>query len=235
MTTDGANTIPKAEPLVSAILLNYARPYHIEPIVASLFAHPFIDEVIIWDNAPADGAAMQESVGLRGGRRRVHLRGKQNVFTFGRFCAAKVARNDILYTQDDDVIVRNVPEIYRRFLEMQTLIVAGLVENHFRVEAHKTPWLQLGWGSMFRKPWLDCIAPYIEKYGQDNILHRKFDRIFTTLYGNHDPLLADVERLRDASGRDSDRDQNSLWLRQDHAQLTQIAVARAQGLKVKCA
>lgn len=223
---DGVNRPP-----VSAVLLNWKRPYHLPRIVASLEGLPFVREVLIFNNAPEPLGPIDADPNLEVPIRVFNW--KQNVCTYGRCIAAQWAAHDIIYTQDDDVVVRNVPALYERFLaHQQSAITAGLAHRHYELEAHQKPWLQLGWGGFFRKEWLSIIQPWIRQYGEDELLHRKFDRIFTVMFGRRDPQPGDFERLKDPrTGSDSDRDPHSLWLRPDHHRLTDLAVDRALSLR----
>jgi len=221
-------------PKVSAVLLNYARPYHLAPIVRSLDRHEFIDEILIWDNSD-DGLCPDSMAGTRADIS--YFAWKENVGTLGRWYAASHAQNETIYTQDDDVIVNRVPELLERFQSHRSKITAGLAPRHFLLEAErkKEPWIQIGWGSLHLKSWLDCIATWIEIFGVDDLLKSKFDRIYTTLFGNHDPVCfrehVDFERLRGPDGRDSDRDSSALWKQPDHYQKRDEAVRMALTLR----
>lgn len=216
--------------LCSAVLLNWQRPYNLPRIVESLRRLEFVGEILVWDNSGScpdiDSARI--------------LRSERNVCTYGRLLAAQQARHDVVLTQDDDCCVRNAPALYERFLSHRTHVVAGLSLGHYRAEAGKTPWLQLGWLSFHLREWFGAgedhgvVQPYIDRWGEDEVLHRKFDRIYTTLHGLHDPVPGDFEALKGPDGRPSERDRNSLWLRPDHQKLTRVAVARALEIRSDC-
>lgn len=207
---------------VTAVLLNWRRPYHLPRIVESLQAHAFIGEIVCFDNS----GILDDIPGV------TVIRSPLNVCTLGRFLAAGHAQHRIIYTQDDDVIVRNVPALYERFLTHRESITAGLDDSHYRHEANKTAFIQMGWGSFFLRDWVSVLHLWRARHGEDELLRRKADRIFTTLHGRHDPQHADIERLQHG-GRDSDRDASSLWLRADHRALTELAVKRAMELRAE--
>ncbi len=218
---------------VSAILLNYKRPYHLPAIVKSLDALPFIDELIIWNNG-REGSLIDIIPECRAGL--TIIDSQDNLCTLGRFKAAELARNSIVYTQDDDVIIHNVPQLLEKFLTHREKITAGLVDRHYRLEANQRPWQQIGWGSLHLREWMtETLEPYISRFGEDELLSRKADRIYTALFGRHDPVHSvdgiDIERLKGPDGRDSDRDGNSLWLRGDHGRLTEEAMSRVREIK----
>lgn len=217
-------------PKVSAVLLNYARPYHIAPIVRALDQHELIDEILIWDNSTS-GLDLDSMAGTRA--EVLYFSNDENVGTLGRFYAASHARNETIYTQDDDVIVNNVPELLQRFQSHRSKITAGLAARHLELEVvrKKAPWLAIGWGSFHLKDWFDCIAPWIDLYGVDDLLKSKFDRIYTVLFGEHDAIQGDFERLRGPDGKDSDRDAAALWKQPDHYQKRDEAVRLAMLLK----
>ena len=208
---------------ITAVLLNWQRPWNLPKIVDSL--RDFAGEIVCWDNS----GTCPDIDGVR------IFRSERNVCTYGRFLAAQHARYDVLFTQDDDVVVRNAEALYERFLTHQTHITAGLAPGHYRAEAHNKPWLQLGWGSLHRREWLDAATErWLDAYGPSELLHRKWDRIYTCLHGSevggHDPQPASFERLLGPDGKPSERDRNSLWLRGDHVRLTNEAVGKVMAI-----
>ena len=211
----------------SAILLNWKRPWNIRPICESLLALPFCSEVICWDNS---GTLQLDMPGVT-----VVRSHNGNVGTFGRFLAAQEARHGLLLTQDDDVLVENWPDLYGRFMDDGERLVAGLSPGHYRNEAHKVPWLLMGWGAVFRRQWLDCLQPYLNQYGEDEMLYSKFDRLWTVLYGKHDPIPAQYISLTGPDGRRSDTDANALYRQRDHRKLVQQSVERALALRKELA
>jgi hypothetical protein len=215
---------------VSAVLLNWKRPFHLNRIVSELTHHEFIDEIVIWNNAP-EPLAIEDLHLARDVTDVRIINSDENVGTYGRFLAARVARNPIIYTQDDDCVVTAIERLYQRFIRHAGRITAGLVHGHFDAEAHRRPWMHLGWGSFFLRDWTEVLDPWIERYGVDHLLYRKADRIFTTLFDRHDPHRTQIERLLGSDGGPSDRDSHALWLRPDHLRLTQEAVTKALGLR----
>ena len=208
--------------MTTAVLLNWKRPYHMPTIVAALRAVPIIEEIIIWDNSgrlpDVDGATVIQS--------------KENVGTYGRYLAAQQAAHRTIYTQDDDYVVSNVMGLWGRF--NGTKIVAGLSPGHYRTQAHKTPFIQLGWGSFHRREWMeDSVRKWVACYGVDDVLKSKFDRIYTVLAGveKHDPVMGQFTALREDDGRPSDRTDKAIWVQPGHYKRVEEAVARAVELR----
>lgn len=208
---------------VSAVLLNWKRPWNLPTIIASLGNVRAITEVVIWDNSGT--LNRHDFPGCT-----VHI-SRENIFTLGRFKAAKLAKNELIFTADDDYLVNNIPAL----IEMQTAnpehIVAGLDEGHYRTEAGKKPFLQLGWGSVFRREWVSVLDEWIRVYGEDELLRRKADRIFTILHRNHHPVLGNFTRLTDPTGRPSDSSKDALYRMADHYHLTEAATRKAVELR----
>lgn len=207
---------------VSAVLLNWKRPWNIPVIAQELSKYEFVREIIIWNNG---GALDAKSIGTE---KAVVIDSTENMGTYGRYLGAKRALTSILYTQDDDVLVHSVGDMYDRFIKNNDdRITAGLAERHFLMEAHRKPWLLTGWGAFFRTAWMECIQEWIAAYGEGDLLYSKFDRIWTVLHGHHDPVVAHFTPLRNPNGEESGRDRNSLWLQVDHRQKVENAVSMA--------
>ncbi len=175
---------------VSAVLVKWKRTNELEQIVDHLRGIGFIDEIIVWDNTA------------------------ENRVCYSRYLAAITkARNDTIYVQDDDCIVENIPEIYSTF-------DGGHLSNGIKPERvieyanqrGQEPYITLvGWGAFFKKDWVSCLDRYLEKYGEDDVLHREADRIFTYLLArHHNTIEARIRDLPSASG------EMALYLEHDH-------------------
>ena len=213
---------PKRTPRVSACLLSWKRHENILQIVRHLKTHDFIDEVLVWNNNPEVPLQINvPDVKV--------INSDKNLVTYARFLCAREARNDVIYTQDDDCIVHNIDELWESFQRCPSRIthslkLGHLLENGRNVygTAHMA---LLGWGSFFRKEWGDVLQKYIDVFHTDPLLIRKADRIFTVLLNQrHRTLLANVTDLSGAGGTEA------LSVRSDHIQLSRVAVSRALSL-----
>jgi hypothetical protein len=152
--------------MITAVLLRSGmRDKELDLVVRDINKRPEITEIIVHDNR------------------------KDNVFTYGRFLAAKKARNDVIYTQDDDCLVKN----FRSLLSLydDTCIVNALTPKAMKKYTGKET--LLGWGSLFNKYWYRVFDKWIDKYGEDYLMYRGGDRIFTTLVGKHKTIEADLD------------------------------------------
>ena len=156
--------------MVTAILLKWKREKELDIIIAHLKKIPFISEIKIHDNR------------------------KDNLFTYGRYIAARTAINSIIYTQDDDCVVKNIRALFDQYDGTQ--IVNAMKPLHMQQYSGKET--LLGWGSFFQKEWIQVFDTWINTYGQDYLLYRGADRIFTTLVGKHKSLPADLEEFASA-------------------------------------
>jgi glycosyltransferase involved in cell wall biosynthesis len=205
---------------VSACLLSWKRQHHMQAIVDSLHGLDFIDEILVWNNNA------QTPLNLRGERVRV-ITSEKNLLCYGRFAYARLARNEIVYVQDDDVLVRNVPDLYRQFLADDTCITHALSQQHFRLrdryvypEAHLA---LLGWGAFFRKDWLGVLDPWAESHGDDPLFLREADKYFALLLSRrHNTLLGRLDHFSD-----SNTPGLALWRDPDHGLLKSLAVRQA--------
>lgn len=204
---------------VSACLLSWRRPWHLPEIVESLRSH--VDEIIVWAN---EFPLKEQLPGVR------VIHSPENQCTLGRFLAAREARFSICYTQDDDLLVRNIPALLAAFHREQK-IVANLADDrssrHWAWwQVHHPPWVELGFGSVFPRD----LALRLADWPHDpELLRRKADKVFSVIH----PWQAiragadDITRLFH-DGKESGRDANALSNRADHKRLTEEAVRLAQ-------
>lgn len=238
-------TSPISVDKVTAVLLNWARPYHLPEIISKLCSQPAVGEILVWDNS----GCLPDLPGCR------VLRSEKNVCTLGRFLAAQQARHDVVYTQDDDLCVGNVQELLEAFCGLSDgtifptgansglsssdtvgipRVVANLADDGsswhwtFWQKSHN-PWVELGFGSVFPKSMAFSVNnwPF-----ERELLERKADKVFTIL-NDWEAIRADGTVLTRLfwNNRESGRDKNALSLRADHRTLTQEAVSLAKQWK----
>ncbi len=189
---------------VTACLITYRRPDNIGRIVSHLIQQPFIDRILIRDNDKG-----------------------RNDNVWARYNLAENAGAEIVFTQDDDCIVRDIQRIYDAFIADPTRIAFGLHPSHFPIWSNYTfPECQLammGWGAFFKPEWIaPALNRYIHsvphlRYRKDSIprtapnvdefldehqfFRRETDRIFSLMMARqHNPLLTEnLEHLPGAS------------------------------------
>ena len=211
--------IPLPDKSVSACLLSWKRPDNIAQIVTDLRHNPFIDDILIWNNNPE----IHLEIEMEG----VHvIQSDKNLVTYGRFLCAQRAKHSIIYTQDDDCIVHNIPELYESFLASPDQIAHGLKHPHLFENANncfgKAQMALVGWGAFFQKEWVNKLETYKAAFGEDELLIRKADRIFSLLLNRrHHSQLANVTDLEGASGVEA------LSVLDDHLEMSDRAVRRA--------
>lgn len=139
--------------MVTAIIIKYKRVNEVNEIVRHLSQFDFIDEIKVWDNT------------------------RVNIGVFGRFKAMSEAKNEHIYIQDDDCIVNNVREMFNLY-DGSMLVNAMKKQHACRYGSRVT---LLGWGAFINREWIKVFDKYIEKYGEDDLLYREADRIFTAM------------------------------------------------------
>lgn len=153
--SEGVSYLSRApRPLVSAILVGYQRPLELKAVVKDLNRYWFIDEILIHDNAAGP-----------------------NIKCYGRYKSLPRAKNEAIYVQDDDCIIENIAELYGVF--DGTKLINGMKPE--RAGAYRGRDSMMGWGAFFMRDWAKCLDRYTEKYGEDEVLIRESDRIFTAL------------------------------------------------------
>jgi hypothetical protein len=151
---------------VTAVLVKWKRPKELEIIYQLLSECVFIDEILVCDNTSS-----------------------MNYGPYGRFVMAARAKNDVIFSQDDDCVVRNPGSLINLFNGQR--IVCGMKPDHMRAYEQKK-WHDsggmligwealLGWGSVWKREWIGNFLPYIERYSVDDCLMNCGDRMFSVL------------------------------------------------------
>ncbi len=139
---------------------------------------------------------------------------------YKRYTAMKRARNDTIYTQDDDCIV-DVKHLYGYF--DGTKLINGMKPE--RAKYYSGPDTLVGWGAFIDRKWLRCFNQYIAVYGVDDILQREADRVFT--------CLCEVKRVTVITAIvdfPSAMSPESLSLQPNHESSRKVAVDRCEKL-----
>ncbi|MEO6732285.1 MAG: glycosyltransferase family 2 protein [Ferruginibacter sp.] len=178
---------------VSVCLLSYKRPENIQPIINSIHQYDFIDEILIWNNNPSVKLQLQgEKVKL--------IESPENMMCYGRFLCARLAKNELIYVQDDDAIVNNIPVLYKEFLKNSTRITHALYTNHYR-QLDRYYYFPgqvalLGWGAFFKRSWLATLDKFLLDNENDYLFRREADHIFTLSLGvQHCTIPASLQFL----------------------------------------
>jgi len=215
-------------PTASAIILSYARVNNLSSILDSLLILPFLDDIVVWHNGPRRLTLADIGV-VDSASRVVLVNCQENKYTWGRFCACQIVKHRAVLTQDDDVLVKNWPDIFAAWKPES--VAAALRIGHLRQDS-RYHWGQshevlLGWGSVFDSRMVSAIfQSYIDHYGRDHVLYRKADRLFTILHNRpHSILKANFVELEGANDVAV-----ALYARDDHERLTHIARRRALAL-----
>lgn len=199
---------------VTAVLITWRRQSNLSKIVDHLSQQSFISEILIRDNSKLE-----------------------NVINWGRYLLAEEAINHTIYTQDDDVIVNNIEEIYKKFISQPDRIAHGLGPTHFENQGNsfieepqhgiKTKMCMMGWGGFFDSDWIPILRDYMRSSlcaSQEDrqLFYRETDRIFSILLNKpHNSVLADLTHLE---GQDAPY---ALWRQPDHIHKHYTAVQKA--------
>jgi hypothetical protein len=175
---------------VTAVLVKYKRLEELEKICEYLENYDFIDEILIHDNT------------------------KENIYCYGRYKTAVKARNDTIYVQDDDCII-DVQTLYDHY--DGTKLVNGMKESHIKAYSGRDS--MVGWGTFFDKSWIKVLDKYIEVYGEDDVLIRESDRIFTSLVPR-ETIIMDIKEFPSAYSDEA------LYRQPDHQNYKRKALER---------
>lgn len=210
--------------MITACLVSWRRKYHVPTICDHLLRFPEISEIIIWQNE-SDMNMPELPPGVQ------VINCDANEYVFGRFLAAEVANNETVFFQDDDLLVNNFPALLGKFKENdEEVIIANLAQDkssrHWsQWQSARPPWVEVGFGSIAPRWAIEVLGKWPHSH---ELLQRKADKIFTIM-NDWQAVRAgpsDITRLF-YRGKESGRDRNSLWLREDHKPLNREAVRLA--------
>jgi hypothetical protein len=120
--------------------------------LSPILCHLPFEDVVVWDNS-----------------KRPH-----DLKVFGRFAAVREARNDIIYTQDDDCVVRA--------LDLVGSYTSGAVTTNMPAERRLTyadGVALIGWGAIFDRRLVLRLNRYLRHWPCDELFLRECDRVFT--------------------------------------------------------
>jgi len=167
---------------VTAVILCYKRTNNLPAILAEISKHEFIDEILVWKQDERNDDKV-----------------------YARYLLADQARNETIYTQDDDVIVHDIDKLYEAYDGKQLVYGAPAdFEPKANGEYKMNNLALVGWGSFFQRGWLCRMDFYTEEYGEDDLFLREADRVFTMLQlTNHKYMPVELTMLSDATSTDA--------------------------------
>lgn len=233
---------------ISVILLSFARPWNLPIICQSLVDYGFLDIHVVDNWQPSwesDDEISQGDESLLHTQFTEELRGKikfikarRNCKTASRYLSMdSQVENEVIATVDDDYVV--TPEGWDRLRSAWTgeKIVAQLpaTNGQFR-QANNMPFINIGYGSLFRRSWSNVSFSYLLNEGliTQADFHRFADRIFTTFFGSWDVTEATENtliRLQNHDGSYSDVDNSSIHLKGDYWLDQWNLVTKVMGLR----
>jgi hypothetical protein len=122
--------------------------------------------------------------------------------TFNRYLAAMDARQEIIFTQDDDCVTDLLPII--RNYEPGVIVNAMTPDQAKRYKGAQT---LIGYGAIFDRALVESMMD--EKWIHDDLFYSKADRIFTTINPHH-TVFPRIRNLPHATA------ENRLYNEHDH-------------------
>ena len=206
--------------MITAVLLAWRRPENTLRIVEQLAALELIGEILVWRNDP--------TVPLKFASPKARIiDSDENLICYGRFVCAAQAAYPLVYVQDDDVLVHDVPQLLRAFLADPSHIHFNLSSWHFARRARhlydECHSALLGWGAIFRRDWLDVLNEIPEDFRATTLFRREADQYFTLLQRRHHAPHAGALTQLDGHSTPG----LALWLAPEHRRMASLAVRDA--------
>lgn len=181
---------------VTACLITWKRPDNLGKIIPQLLKVPEIDEIIIEDNSKGE-----------------------NIINYARYKAARRAKNEYIYVQDDDALIGGLERIVgARNKDILTYGTQKGMQPEYFGDRHMA---LMGWGAVFNREHIKVLDKYLDAYGEDYCFYRETDRIFTVLLGgHHNPIEVEVTHLEGYKNEDA------LSSQPDHIKYKELAIQR---------
>lgn len=171
------------------------------PVLQSLMAQGY-DEVIVWDNSRREDAGI-----------------------FGRYVAAVIeARNDVVYFQDDDLILHDHQALWDAY-EPDGRLYANMIEPGWWQHCGYHDFCLVGAGSLVDRAMISqSLGRYFAAYPEDDFFRRHCDFIFG--------VLTPFKRLElDTTVLEAASDDEALWRDPEQMAGKWEAVRRARALR----
>lgn len=203
----------------SAVVLSHNRVGNLGRILENLQRHSWIDDIILWHQ----GERLDDD--FPGIMRVRTFRSSVNRHRMGRFAAMDYCNHDAVLVQDDDTLTHNLGDAWKAWQADQSRIVTLLANGHLMSddrrhwgECHE---VLLGWGAIVDRRWQHVFSLWRHRYGDDGLLQRKADRIFSILQQRpHTVIRARYDNLPGAN------DAMAVWKEPGHDAATVEARGR---------
>lgn len=205
---------------ISVVLLSYARPWNLPIICRSMLDYGF-EDIHILDNWQDDNL-LKSQFDLDLKRRVNIIQTSYNCRTAARYALMGRTEHPVIATVDDDYCVKH--EGWDKLISMwdDSRIVAQIPRAGMQFRnAMNLPFLNIGYGSLFRSEWADSTFSYLTSAGAitEEDWNMFADRIFTTFFGLWEVTPAGDEnmiRLKNHDGEYSETDKSSIHLRENY-------------------
>jgi len=198
--------------MITACLLRWKRLENIDVIVKHLRCSNIIDEIIVWNNGDAfesDECIVVNSL--------------SNQICWGRYLAAFLASNDLIYFQDDDWLLSHdaISHLYGQYKRE-----SQAVHNFWTKQVKdKNAWYScVGFGAIFHKNRLSCFRQYFERHPLDYLFLREADKVFGLLNKKRNYLTTGYSSLPKLDV--------SLCTMAEHAPMREAILERMRGLRI---
>lgn len=113
---------------------------------------------------------------------------------WNRYLLAQEAKNNIIYTQDDDCYIDNIAELIDTF--DGNYLVHNCQPSHYEFYTQKCQnrIALIGWGSVFSKDRLVAFQPYLQHYPCDQFFKMVCDRVFTWAIAPHRTIIRAIRQ-----------------------------------------
>lgn len=191
---------------ISFVILSWERVKGTDYLVKWARAEPLIDEIIIWNNNTCAKVCSHLNDSYSHDCRIINS--DTNLMCYGRWLGVQRAENDIVYVQDDDWKPGNLSILYHLYNKSERDVVAYCASTH-KINTPESRFV--GFGSIVNKSCAPTIInKYINKFGEDFLLHRECDLLITNI-NTYEKHVTKITAINDTT-----HDRNAMWRQPDH-------------------
>ena len=114
---------------------------------------------------------------------------------YNRYEAVWGAKNEVIYTQDDDCIISNIKELLGAYRPDRITANSKMERMLWYEDLYAGRVCLVGYGAIFHRDLVKNMNKYLDEHGEDHLFYREADRVFTWL--NEKKIIVADKSIKD--------------------------------------